>query len=97
MPPWSRIIYWTCQIIQSHPLYSKRLKAKLGCIKDEAKAVIIKEIILMHPKCYSMALNLPNADKKRAKGVQSHVVCNVITLDDYKTVYLEQSLYNCKT
>ena len=71
----------------SHPLYSKELKARLGCVKDEAGGTKFVEFILLHPKCYSMLPSAGGCSVRKAKGVQSHLVKNVLQHSDYREVY----------
>ena len=38
-----------------HVLFSDALYSQLGCIKDEFKGKVCREIIMLAPKCYSMS------------------------------------------
>ena len=71
----------------THPLYSMELKARLGCVKDEAGGSKFVEFILLRPKCYSMLPSAGGHDIRKAKGVQSHLVRNVLQHADYKEVF----------
>src|SRR3977135_4365053 len=70
----------------THKLYSNSLTAKLGCIKDEFKGKICKEVVLLAPKCYSFLL-ADNVKKATAKGV-GKVVKKTLTHEDYKNRFL---------
>jgi hypothetical protein len=54
---------------RDHKLYSDRYKAVLGCIKDELPGQVIREAVLLKPKCYSMQ-TVAGYEKKTAKEVQ---------------------------
>src|SRR3977135_61936 len=70
---------------KTHVLYSDALNAQLGCIKDEFKGKVCSEIIMLAPKCYSMAL-IGGDDKRKAKGVGRRVTKTLIH-QDYKERY----------
>jgi len=53
---------------KDHELYSNKLNSRLGCIKDEFKGVVCKEVVLLAPKCYSFEL-IGGKVKATAKGV----------------------------
>ena len=53
-----------------HVLFSERMKARLGCIKDEVRGEMLVEAVLLKPKCYSMKTASGKENKKRAKGIQ---------------------------
>jgi hypothetical protein len=80
-----------------HALFSNERKAVLGCVKDEATGIKIKEMVLLRPKCYSMQLAEIKASKQRAKGVQSHLVKNILTHDDYLKTWQEKKAFYCNT
>src|SRR3981189_3022759 len=73
---------------KNHILYSEALNAQLGCIKDEFKGAVCSEIIMLAPKCYSMAVE--GGDKRKAKGVGRRVTAT-LTHDDYKQRYLTRT------
>ena len=73
---------------KNHILYSDALNAQLGCIKDEFKGAVCSEIIMLAPKCYSMAVE--GGDKRKAKGVGRRVTAT-LTHDDYKQRYLTRT------
>jgi hypothetical protein len=73
----------------SHKFYSTNCKAKLGCVKNECPAATINEIVMLRPKSYSILLDNCK-EKKRAKGVQRHVVESKIKHIDYKIAYEEK-------
>ena len=54
----------------------------MGCIKDEFKGKICSEIVMLAPKCYSMAL-LDGGGTQKAKGVGKRVT-KTLTHEDYK-------------
>ena len=58
----------------SHPLYSIKNKAKLGCFKDETAGEMLEEMILLRPKMYSMKYRDSDTAIKRAKGISKHIV-----------------------
>ena len=78
---------------QHHELYSTALKAKLGCIKDEACGESFSEWVLLRPKCYAMK-KLSGEEKKTAKGVQRAIVKNNISFADYRQAYLQHSEFS---
>jgi hypothetical protein len=80
----------------SHRFFSNKCKAKLGCVKNECPAVTIKEIVMLRPKSYSILLESDKA-KKRAKGVQRHVVVNTLTHVDYRKAFEGKDALSCKT
>ena len=71
---------------RDHPLFSNRLKARLGCIKDESGGEAFNEWVFLRPKCYSL-LTIAGDAKKRAKGVRRIVVQRHITHDDYRAAW----------
>ena len=77
------------QIIQTHHLYSNKLNARLGCIKDEFKGEECEEVVLLAPKCYSFKF-AGDKNKATAKGV-GRAVKNTLTHKDYKDRYLLQT------
>src|SRR5277367_2896852 len=40
---------------KDHKLFNNSMNAKLGCVKDEFKGGICKEVVLLAPKCYSFS------------------------------------------
>lgn len=77
----------------THPLYSNKFKAKLGCIKDEAEGQPFVEWILLRPKNYSM-LTLSQNEKKRAKGVRKFTLAKEIRHEDFIKAYKDQIDFN---
>jgi hypothetical protein len=71
---------------KNHELYSNKLNSRLGCIKDEFKGEVCKEVVLLAPKCYSFKL-LNDTTKATAKGV-GKVVKRTLTHEDYKQRYV---------
>jgi hypothetical protein len=72
----------------THPLFSNRYKAVLGCVKDEVPGQVIREAVLLKPKCYSMC-TVAGKEKKTAKGVQ-YCVRQALTHGKYREVYERQ-------
>lgn len=70
----------------THPLYSSRNKARLGCIKDESCGQLYKDWVFLRPKCYSL-LTVDGDAHKRAKGVQRSVVKKEIEHSNYLEVF----------
>ena len=79
-----------------HKFFSNQYKAQPGCVKNECPGVAIREIIMLRPKSYSILLETDNA-KKRAKGVQRHVVEKVVKHKDYKEAYEETAALHFET
>ena len=61
---------------QDHPLFTAANKARLGCFKDEAAGKVIREMILLRPKMYSMKYLGHDGGIKRAKGISRHLVAS---------------------
>jgi hypothetical protein len=74
---------------KTHPLYSNDMNARLGCIKDEFKGEICKEVVMLAPKCYSFQL-VGDQNKATAKGV-GRAVKNTLKHQDYKDRYLHHT------
>ena len=74
---------------KTHNLYSNKLNARLGCIKDEFKGEICKEVILLAPKCYSFQM-LNNETKATAKGV-GRTVKKTFSHEDYRDRFFNQT------
>ena len=70
---------------KEHPLYSNKLNSRLGCIKDEFKGEMCKEVILLAPKCYSFKL-MNDETKSTAKGVGRNVK-KTFNHEDYRERY----------
>jgi hypothetical protein len=68
---------------KNHEYYSNTLNARLGCVKDEFKGKICTEIVMLTPKCYSMAYYKDEQTKCTAKGVGREVI-KTLRHDDYK-------------
>ena len=60
----------------------------LGLMKDECKGKVIKEFIGLCSKMYSVLIQGRREPIKKAEGVQSAIVKNKITFDDYKKCLL---------
>jgi len=71
-----------------HPLFSNRYKAVLGCVKDELPGQVVREAVLLKPKCYSM-ITVAGYEKKTAKGVQ-YCVRQAISHEKYRQVFERQ-------
>src|SRR5271163_3390731 len=75
---------------EKHPLFSKKYKAQLGCIKDEFSGKACKEFVLLRPKSYSMiTVNSKELDKKKSKGVPKRKIKS-FTHDDFRNVFFNQ-------
>uniref|UniRef100_A0A1I8GQP5 WW domain-containing protein n=1 Tax=Macrostomum lignano TaxID=282301 RepID=A0A1I8GQP5_9PLAT len=74
---------------QEHALFSNDLKARLGCIKDEAAGARFEEWLLLRPKLYSFKASSQAAEKKKAKGVQGCIVKKELAHSDYLRVFNE--------
>jgi hypothetical protein len=74
---------------KTHHLYSNKLNARLGCIKDEFKGEECEEVVLLAPKCYSFKF-AGDKNKATAKGV-GRAVKNTLTHKDYKDRYQLQT------
>src|SRR5277367_2831912 len=71
-----------------HHLFSDRYKAVLGCIKDELPGQVVREAVLLKPKCYSM-ITVAGYEKKTAKRVH-FCVRQAIAHDKYREVFERQ-------
>ena len=78
-----------------HEYYSKQYAAKLGCIKDEFKGKVCKEIVMLAPKCYSMQIVGERKPKVAAKGIGKEVSSN-LTHEDYRDRIIFQNELNKK-
>ena len=79
----------------SHPLYSTKNKAKLGCFKDECAGAEISEIILLKPKMYSIKTAEEGIEVKRAKGISRALIKNMRHQDYYDTYkHLKETYVN---
>jgi len=85
----------TSNYCNTHDLHSVKLKAKLGCIKDEVAGEHIKEAVLLKPKCYSMLTMSGEQQKRTAKGVQ-RCERDRFTHQQYVNVYKRQEEFSCK-
>ena len=76
---------------KSHPMYSEKHKAELGCIKDEFCGHACQEFILLRPKSYSMKMygNNSSLDKKKSKGVARRKI-KLFTHEDFRNVFFNQ-------
>jgi hypothetical protein len=70
-----------------NPLYSRNIASKIGVLKDESGGSDpFVEAFFLQPKCYSL-LTQSQQNTKKAKGVQSRVVQNELTHNDYREIY----------
>ena len=82
----------------SHPLFSSKNKAKLGCFKDECAGRTISEIIMLKPKMYSIKLEDEEDGIKRAKGISRAIVKNMRheeylnTYNQHKETYVNMTI-----
>src|SRR3977135_4381336 len=77
---------------KDHELYSNKLNSRLGCIKDEFKGVVCKEVVLLAPKCYSFEL-IGGKVKATAKGV-GRSVRERLTHQDYRDRFQQKTELN---
>jgi hypothetical protein len=75
---------------KEHALYSNKLNSRLGCIKDEFKGKTCREIVMLAPKCYSMAMSDGGKDQRKAKGVGKSVI-QKLSHNDYKQRYITRT------
>ena len=75
-------MYDTSNYPMDNPLYSDRYKKVLGKMKDECGGEVIKEVIAVRPKMYSVDVGEKNI--RRAKGVKKNVIEKEITHEHYK-------------
>src|SRR2546428_2024262 len=78
----------------NHPLFSNQFKAKLGCIKDEVPGEVIKQAILLKPKCYSISTVSGKGKKMTAKGVQ-FCIRDKFTHEQYYEICQRQKEFAC--
>ena len=71
------------------------IKKRIGCLKDEASGVIIKEFIGLRRKVYSYIKD-KNENNKTAKGLKKIVIKNEIKhYKDYKnTLFNNKQMYH---
>src|SRR5271163_3683655 len=68
---------------KSHELFNNSMNAQLGCVKDEFKCGICKEVVMLAPKCYSFLMLNDPVPKQACKGVSK----GKLTHQDYKDRY----------
>ena len=77
-----------------HQLFTEKNKAKLGCFKDETAGRLIKEMICLRPKMYSMLFvdqdAMTTKQIKRAKGIAKPVV-KTFRHQAYQTAFHDKS------
>ena len=69
-----------------HVHYSRQHTAQLGCIKDEFKGKVCREIVMLAPKCYSMDIigsSLKVASNGVGKDVASKLTHKIIKIVYY--------------
>jgi hypothetical protein len=87
----------TSNYAPDHPLYSKEYASKIGLIKDESGGVAAyKEWLFLRPKVYSLLTDDAEKGVRKAKGVQRHVVQNVLKHSQYKSSLVEQEVIYTK-
>ena len=70
--------------MDNSPFYDNDNKKKrIGCFKDEASGVIIREFIVLRSKMYSYIKD-NNENNKTAKGIKKIVIKKDIRHDDHK-------------
>jgi len=72
---------------KDHPLYSTKNKKVIGKFKDEMNGKIIKEVVCLKSKQYSVLLEEENL--KKIKGLSKSVTKKHIKHDDFKTTLLQ--------
>ena len=75
----------------SDPLYSRDIASKIGCVKDELAGKVMKEIVLLQPKCYSIITEQDDKTIRRAKGVQRNVITTELNHKEYCKMYKQFS------
>ena len=75
---------------RTHPLFSNKNKAQLGCFKDEACGQSITSFIALSPKMYSYKLN-NDSTHNRTKGVKSYKKAS-LTHQMYRDAYANHTV-----
>ena len=76
---------------KSHFLYDPTNAKVLGKFKDEMNGSIIEEFVGLRSKVYSLKIQ-DKKDKKVNKGVNSCVIKNVLTHEDYYNCLIKQTI-----
>jgi hypothetical protein len=76
-------LYDTSDYPKNHKLYSEKNKKVIGKFKDELKAQIIEEMVLIRSKVYSLKVYGTDKTKGVLKGVKKSYYKNHITHDNY--------------
>ena len=86
----------TSNFPETHPLYSTRNKARLGCFKDETCGQHINSFIALSPKMYSFTTYEDKEKNQcRAKGVKKYKKAT-LTHEHYFKAYHDQKSIHVK-
>ena len=81
---------------EEHRDYSTLNRARLGCFKDECKGNILKRMILLRPKMYSMEYEDARIESiNRGKGLSKSIVKAYLP-SDYLSAYKEAKEISCE-
>ena len=84
-------MYETSNYPKDSPLYSAENKKALGKMKDECEGQVIKEVVAVRPKMYSVEVGKKNV--RKAKGVKKCVIDKEITHEHYKEALFERKQF----
>ena len=84
-------LYDTSNYPKDHPLYDATNKKVLGKMKDECGGEVIKEVVALRSKMYS--IDKENVNIKKAKGVKKNVIEREITHEHYKEALFGRKEY----
>ena len=81
-------LYDTSNYPKDNPLHDNRNKKVLGKMKDECGGGVIKEVVAIRPKMYSVEVGKKNI--RKTKGVKKNVIEKEITHEHYKEALFER-------
>ena len=81
-------LYDTSNYPKDNPPHNNRNKKVLGKMKDECGGGVIKEVIAIRPKMYSVEVGKKNI--RKAKGLKKNVIEKEITHEHYKEALSER-------
>ena len=81
-------LYDTSNYPKDHLMYNAANKKVLGKMKDECGGEVIKEVVAIRPKMYSVEVGEKNI--RKAKGVKKNVIVKEITHEHYKEALFER-------
>ena len=84
-------LYDTSNYPKDHPLYDATNKKVLGKMKDECGGGVIKEVVAVRSKMYSVEVGKKNI--RKAKGVKKDVIDKEITHENYKEALFERKQF----